>query len=98
MATAMTSGQISDSRLNWQLALAHAITLLDRGLADGLGEMAFAGALRSKKQGVFVFGDEVGRGEIKDETPVHLLVEVEVEVIQCLLRIAELGFFSPTVQ
>jgi hypothetical protein len=43
-------------------------------------------------------GNEVGCGEIKDKTAIHLLVEVEVEVIQRDLRITELGVFSPTLQ
>ena len=79
-------------------AVEHAITLLDCRQADGLREMAFAGARWAKKQRVFMFGDEIGCGEVKDETPVHLLVEVEVEVVERDLRIAELGFFSPTFQ
>ena len=45
-----------------------------------------------------MFGDEVSGGEVEDEAAVHLLVEVEVEVIQCLLRIAELGGLSAAIQ
>ena len=43
------------------LAVEDAIALLDGGLADGLGEMAFAGAGRAEKQRVFAAGDEGGR-------------------------------------
>ncbi len=43
-------------------------------------------------------GDEVGRGEIADEAAVQLLIEVEVEVVECFLRIAKLGGFSPSFQ
>src|ERR1700758_912358 len=43
--------------------------------------------------------DEGASGEIEDETAIHLLVEVEVEVIEGLLGIAELGLlFSPLQQ
>src|SRR5205814_5517812 len=53
----------------------------------------------AKKQRVFMFGDEVGGGEVEDEAPVHLLVEVEVEVVECLLRIAKLpGVFAALQQ
>src|SRR5437870_12900946 len=45
-----------------------------------------------------MFGDEIGGSEIKHETAIHLLVEVEVEVVERDLWIAELGFFSPALQ
>src|SRR5262249_5922235 len=60
--------------------------------------MTLAGAGRAEEQAVLMFGDEVGRGQVEDEAAVHLLVEVEVEVIECLLGIAELGGLSATVQ
>jgi hypothetical protein len=45
-----------------------------------------------------VFGDEVSGGEIEDEAAVHLLVEVEVEVVERFLRIAKRGVFSAAFQ
>ena len=45
-----------------------------------------------------MLGDEVRRGEVEDEAAIHLLVEVEVEVVECDLRITELRRFSPTLQ
>src|SRR5205823_13545036 len=75
-----------------------AITLLNGGLPDGLSKMTLSGARRPEEQGVFVFSDEVGGGEVEDKAAVHLLVEVEVEVIQYLLRIAECGGLSAAFQ
>jgi hypothetical protein len=60
--------------------------------------MAFAGTRRTEKQRVFVLGDEVGGGEIEDEAAVHLLIEVEVEVIERFERIAKLRVFSAAFQ
>jgi hypothetical protein len=39
-------------------AIKHAIALLNGGLSDGLGKMAFPGAGWTKKQGIVVLGDE----------------------------------------
>jgi hypothetical protein len=82
----------------WGFTIHDAIALLNGGLANGLSEMTLAGAGRAEKQAVLMFGDEVGRGQVEDEAAVHLLVEVEVEVIERLLWIAELGGLSATVQ
>src|SRR5262245_41408751 len=60
--------------------------------------MALACAGWTEKQRVFVFGDEIGSSEVEDEGAVDLLVEGEVEVVQCLLRIAELGSLSAALQ
>ena len=47
-----------------RLAVEHAITLLNGGLADGLGQMAFAAAGRTEKQCVFVAGNEGTSGQV----------------------------------
>ena len=73
------------------LAIEHAIALLDGGLADGLGQVTLAGAGRTEKQGVFVAGDEGAGGQIEDQAAIHLGIEGEVEVVEGLLRVAELG-------
>src|SRR5438552_13205493 len=52
----------------------------------------------AEKQRVFMLGDEGACSEIEDQAPIHLLIEVEVEVIERRLWIAELGFFSSTLQ
>ena len=80
------------------LAIEYAVSLLDGGLADGLRQMTLAGAGRTEKQGVFVARDEGAGGEIEDQTAIHLLVESEVEVVEGLLGVAELGLLFPTLQ
>src|SRR5437660_706384 len=42
--------------------------------------------------------DEGAAGEIEDQAAVHLLVEVEVEVVERFLCIAELGLLFPPLQ
>ena len=42
--------------------------------------------------------DEGAGGEIEDQTAIHLLVESEVEVVEGLLGVAELGLLFPTLQ
>ena len=37
-------------------------------------------------------------GEVEDQTAIHLRIEVEVEVVERLLRIAEGGLFAPPLQ
>ena len=77
------------------LAIEHAIALLDCRQADGLGQMTLAGAGWAEKQGVFVAGNEVGGGEIEDQTAIHLLVEAEIEVVERLVQVAKAcGFFA----
>ena len=48
------------------LAIEDAIALLDRGAADGLREVAFAGAGRAEEERVLALGDEAGGGEFVD--------------------------------
>src|SRR5882724_1370064 len=76
----------------------HAIALLDGGQPNGLREMALAAAGWTEKKRVFMAGDEGGGGQIEDQTAIHLLVEVEVKVVECLLGIAESRLLSPTLQ
>ena len=58
-----------------RLAVDDAIALLDRGAADGLGEMALARTGRPEQERVFALGDEAGGGELEDERSADLLVE-----------------------
>jgi hypothetical protein len=80
------------------LAVEHAVALLDGGVANGLGQVTLAGAGGTEKQGVFVAGDEGAGGQIEDQAAIHLLVEGEVEVVEGLLGIAELGLLCPPLQ
>ena len=43
-------------------------------------------------------GDEGASGEIEDQAAIHLLIESEVEVIESLLGVAELGLLFPPLQ
>src|SRR6476660_7277547 len=81
-----------------RLAVDHPIALADDGLPDGLGQMALAGAGRTKKKCIFAASDERGRRQIEDQAPVHLLVEVEIEVVERNLRIAKLRLFPAPFQ
>ena len=42
--------------------------------------------------------DEGAGSEIEDQAAIHFLVEVEVEVVERLLGVAELGLFFPPLQ
>jgi hypothetical protein len=45
-----------------------------------------------------VASDESPGGQVEDQAAVHLLVEVEVEVIESLLRVTKLSLFFPSLQ
>jgi len=80
------------------LAIENAVSLLDGGLADGLRQMTLASAGWTEKQGIFVARDEGASGQVEDHAAIHLLVESEVEVVEGLLRVAELGLLFPALQ
>ena len=42
--------------------------------------------------------DERASGQIEDQATIHLLVESEVEVIESLVRVAELGLLGAPLQ
>lgn len=60
-------GDLLEQRV--RLAIDDAIALLDRGTANGLGEMTLARAGRAEEERVFTPLDEVGRGEVVEEGP-----------------------------
>jgi hypothetical protein len=60
---------------------------------DGLSQMAFAGTWRTEEERVFALADEAGRGEVVDERPIHLLVEIEIKPVERAIPIAEAGLF-----
>ena len=71
------------------------IALLDRGAADGLGQMALAGARRAEEERVLALLDEARGGQLVDERAVHLLVEVKIKGLERAVGIAEAGEFVP---
>src|SRR4029434_365688 len=79
-------------------AIEHAIALLDGRLADGLGQVTLAGAAWPEKQRIFALADEGARGQVEDQAAIHLGIEVEVEVVKRLLRIAEGCLLAPSLQ
>jgi hypothetical protein len=52
--------------------------------------VTFAASGWTEKQGVFALADEGAGGQIEDQAAIHLGVELEVEVVQSLVGIAEL--------
>ena len=50
-------------------AIDDAVALLDRGAADGLRQMAFAGAGRAEEERVLALADEAGGRELVDAAP-----------------------------
>ena len=67
-------------------------------MANGLGQVTFAGSARAEKQSVFALVNEGGCGQVKDETAIHLGVEGEIEVVQSLVGVAKAGLFAAAVE
>ena len=84
-------GEFLEQRVRF--AIEDAIALLDRRAADGLGEMALAGAWRAEKERVFALRDEAAGGQLVDQRAVHLLVEIEIEGVERAIGIAEARLF-----
>src|SRR5438552_4952694 len=81
-----------------RLAIEHFVTLLDNGLADGLGQMTLARSRWTKKQSILAPADESGGSQVEDQTAIHLFVEVEVKVVERLVRVAKAGLLAPPLQ
>ena len=64
------------------LAVEDAVSLLDGGVADGLGDVTLPRTGRANQQRVLVLGDESCGGELEDERAVDLAVEGEVEGVE----------------
>jgi hypothetical protein len=73
-------------------------TVVSVRLADGLGQVTLACTTGPEKQCIFALADEGARGQVEDQAAIHLGIEVEVEVVQGLLRIAEGGLLAPSLQ
>src|SRR5678809_1000036 len=80
-----------------RFAVKHTIALLNGSQSDGLSEMAFSGAGRTEKEDVFMTRNKVRGGQIEDQTSIHLLVEGEIEIIECV-EVSKAGSFSPAFQ
>ena len=58
-----------------RLAIEHLVALQDRGLPNGLRQMAFACAARPEKQRIFAAIDERSGCQIKDHTAIQFRIE-----------------------
>src|SRR5439155_17771629 len=76
------------------LAVKHAVALVNCSQSDGLSQVTFPRAGRTEKQSIFMFGDEAGSGKIENQAAIHLLIKIEVEVVECDLGISEFSCFS----
>ena len=74
------------------------MTLLDHREADRLGQVALPRAGRAEEESVLMLGDEAAGGELEDEAPMHLLVEVEVKGVERLAPVAEAGLVHPALE
>src|SRR3989442_15379109 len=81
-----------------RLAIENAVALLDDGTADGLSQVAFPRPWWPKKERVFPLRDETAGGELVDQRPVHLLVEIEIEGIERAIRITEASLLMPALE
>jgi hypothetical protein len=72
-------GDLLDQRVRFTID--DPVALLDHRAPDGLREMAFAGAGRAEKERI-ALRDETAGGQLVDQGPVHLLVEIKVEGIE----------------
>jgi hypothetical protein len=60
--------------------------------------MAFAGARRAEKERIFPLRDEARGRELADERAVHLLVEIEIKVVERAAGITKAGQFVPALE
>jgi len=88
--------ELVDERVG--LAIEDAMALLDDGEADGLGQVALAGARRAEEEAVLVLRDEAAGGEFEDEPAIHLLVELEVEGVERLADVPKAGLLEAAVE
>ena len=89
-------GQFLEQRVRF--AIRDAIALLDRGPADRLCEMAFAGARWAEEERVFALADEARGRELVQQRPIHLLVKVEIETVERAIGIAEARLFVAPIK
>src|SRR5262249_9421466 len=89
-------GQVIEQHVG--LAVEDAMALLDDGDADGLRQVTLPGPGPAEEEPVLPLRDEAAGGELEDEGAVHLLVEVEIEGVEGLARVAEAGLLKPALE
>src|SRR5712691_7906096 len=60
--------------------------------------MTFPRPWWAEKERVFPVRDEAAGGQLVDQRPIHLLVEIEIEGIERAIRIAKARQFMPTLE
>ena len=81
-----------------RFAVDDAIALLDGGASDGLREVALAGAGWAEKERILPLGDEARGGELVDERAIHLLVEIEIKIVERAIGIAKARQLVPALE
>src|SRR5450756_2409984 len=74
------------------------VALLDDGLADGLRQVTFTGAGRTKKQCVFAAANKVRRRQVEHQAAIHLLVKVEIKVVERRMLVAKAGLLAAALK
>lgn len=74
-----------------RLAVDDAVALLDSRATDGLSQVALAGARRAEHEHILALTDKARGGQLVDERTIHLLVEIEIKVVERAARVAERG-------
>ena len=80
------------------LPVDHSIALVDDGFRYGLSQMAFSRARWTPKTSHPHDERRMWLSLDRRQAAIHLLVEVEIEVIECHLRIAKLCLFPAPLQ
>ena len=81
-----------------RFTIEHPITLLDHGVADGLGDVTFPAPWRTKQQCVLASSHPGGSCHVEDQGAIHPGIELEVEIIQAFLSVAELSLLMAPFQ
>lgn len=74
-----------------------AVALLDRSVSDRLRDVTLARPGRSEEECVFVLRDEASGRELEDDAAIHLLVEIEIEGVEGLRRVAKSGLLDASL-
>ena len=62
---------------------------MGQGAGGGPGQKGFSRPWWAEKERIFPLRDEAAGGQLVDQCPVHLLVEIEIESIKGAFRITE---------
>src|SRR5216683_5111200 len=66
--------------------------------SSDLGQVTFAGARRTKKQCVFAAANKVSRGQVEHQAAIHLLVKVEIKVVERRMLVAKAGLLAAALE